>query len=356
MQNEDDAYDFSPRQAEVFDAAIDQIKDDLGWLEFKEGWKYSLRDFDYSPLSEDQILFVWMAGQDAVKQVSGVMPKPPAEKPPEKIIEYTNEYNQYIDELAHWANAVVNAFQKVSPSIPKSLLDNIVIQDGVSGENFSGEDPVRLVNLAADAKSRKEWDRCIDLVSRSIKAFDESPLEYSYDYDICDLLRLPRYLHAAGRCQEAWALLAKFENGELPIEVRRTCTGTEALKQLAGELMETYAAIARLHRKDKNYRQELFYRCLSEAGLLMVFFFAEQLEIEEEGLDGEMRNEELEHCKSVVLSSVEKWCKRAKLQGIEKELEECILSSISLIPDVKGVYDYVAEKIRGLIFDAPFLA
>ena len=109
MQNEDDAYDFSPRQAEVFDAAIDRIKDDLGWLEFKEGWKYSLRDFDYRPLSEDQILFVWMAGQDAVKQVSGVMPKPPAEKPPEKIIEYTNEYNQYIDELVHWANAVVNA-------------------------------------------------------------------------------------------------------------------------------------------------------------------------------------------------------------------------------------------------------
>ena len=27
-----------------------------------------------------------------------------------------------------------------------------------------------------------------------------------------------------------------------------------------------------------------------------------------------------------------------------------------LDPDVKGVYDYVAEKIRGLIFDAPFLA
>ena len=36
------------------------------------------------------------------------------------------------------------------------MLDNIVIQDGVSGENFSGEDPVRLVNLAADAKSRKD--------------------------------------------------------------------------------------------------------------------------------------------------------------------------------------------------------
>ena len=84
MQNEDDAYDFSPRQAEVFDAAIDQIKDDLGWLEFKEGWKYSLRDFDYSHLSEDQILFVWMAGQDAVKQVSGVMPILLQKSPPKK--------------------------------------------------------------------------------------------------------------------------------------------------------------------------------------------------------------------------------------------------------------------------------
>ena len=120
MQNEDDAYDFSPRQAEVFDAAIDQIKDDLGWLEFKEGWKYSLRDFDYSPLSEDQILFVWMAGQDAVKQVSGVMPKSSCRKAPEKIIEYTNEYNQYIDELVHWANAVVNAFKKSRQVSPRA--------------------------------------------------------------------------------------------------------------------------------------------------------------------------------------------------------------------------------------------
>ena len=66
---------------------------------------------------------------------------------------------------------------------------------GRKASQYTGPDPKKLINQAVAAKDSGNWDKAIKLAERSLKAFKDSPLEYPYDYNTLDLLRLPKYLH-----------------------------------------------------------------------------------------------------------------------------------------------------------------
>ena len=69
---------------------------------------------------------------------------------------------------------------------------NIKIQDGNhSDKEYIGDDPAKFMNMAFSYKEEKDWDSAIDFLKKSFDAFEKSPLEYPYDFNIQDFLRLP---------------------------------------------------------------------------------------------------------------------------------------------------------------------
>ena len=357
---EDDIYDFSPREAEIIDYAIDRLKTNRHWQEFKEGWACSIEDFKRKPLTMDQIIFFWLAAKVKEKGAVSDSPCPPDKQPPEKIKGYLKEYDLYIERLSKWSLQVVDYARAGMKGIPKSfgevIEETVEVQSGQSerrgrkASKYSGPDPRKLINQAVAAKDAGDWSKAIKLAERSLKAFEESPLEYPYDYNTSDLLRLPKYLHRGGKKEEAFDLLNKMIQGQLLHRPKKPITGYSALGFKAYEFREIYDAIALCYYRDKNYTRETYYRCLSMAAGLYKFHFAEKEEVQEGGT-GERRRLETNGYKEILRERVIKYCKRSKTSWMTDDLIGCIHSSLEHMPNIWKAMESTSEKLKALMGD-----
>ena len=186
------------------------------------------------------------------------------------------------------------------------------------------------MNIAFSYKEQGDWDSAIEYLKKSYEAYYESPLEYPYDYNIQDFVRLPLYMHQAGYKEEAWETFEKFLKGYLPVRTPNE-TGLEYDINKTWECRDIYDKMRVSSDREKNYIQSLIYRCLQEFyGAALMYFEGENDDL------GVGESHEISFSRERLMNFyLPSSLKKAKVSGDQEKLADLILKAIKELPDYK---------------------
>ena len=154
---------------------------------------------------------------------------------------------------------------------PMDLIDIV----GVPKIEYEGEDPQRYQNIALSFEGKKEWPQAIENVKKSLKAFDESPFKYPFDYSIYNFIRIPLFIHQSGNFEEAWKVFDDYLNGNFPVK-------TPIQNGLNHHIVKTWECRVIYQRmrvcsvKQKKYKDAFIYRALDLFYEIGTIFFLKE--------------------------------------------------------------------------------
>jgi hypothetical protein len=137
-------------------------------------------------------------------------------------------------------------------------------------------DASEVLKIATEYKREKDYDCSAKVL---LVAYEKISLG-STVYGVETFLRLPKYLHAAGRHDEAWACLNKLHAGGYPNQ-----PADIDLKEL--DSSKIYACMSRLMRKEGNSRKAVIYEAMS----LLAFAIYNYIQASDKNLPAEIRKE-----------------------------------------------------------------
>ena len=336
---DDETYEYEnhPEANEILEDLEIKLRELKGWNEFKETWSGYVSKFirkHNMKQSLDCVLAIWFGGRiNDLLDRNDEMPSAPDDEniTADKVNKYKQDFQIYLKDLKKYTDNYLELAPKALEKWLKENDFNINVQDGTHGDKeYEGEDPKKLMNIAFSYKEKKDWDSAIEYLKKSYEAYYESPLEYPYDYNIQDFLRLPLYMHQAGYKEEAWETFEKFLKGYLPVKTPNE-TGLEYDINKTWECRDIYDKMRVSSDRDKNYIQSLIYRCLQE------FYGAAHMYFEGENDDlGVGESHEISFSRERLMNNyLPTNLKKAKVSGNLEKLADLILKAIKELPDYK---------------------
>ena len=79
--------------------------------------------------------------------------------------------------------------------------------------NSKGKDPQKKLTEAVEHKKNENWEMAFKALHEAYERMKYSEIDYGID----KFLRLPMYLHAAGKKDIAWKILNNYLRGEYPV-------------------------------------------------------------------------------------------------------------------------------------------
>ena len=335
----DETYEYKnrPEENEIFEDLEIKLREIDGWYKFKEKWsdyisKY-IRDNNMQQ-SLDCVLAIWFGHEiNDFLDRNDEMPEAPDEEniTADKVDKYKQDFQIYLIALKKYTDNILELAPKALKKMNKENIFNINVQDGTHGDKeYEGEDPKKLMNIAFSYKEQGDWDSAIEYLKKSYEAYYESPLEYPYDYNIQDFVRLPLYMHQAGYKEEAWETFEKFLKGYLPVRTPNE-TGLEYDINKTWECRDIYDKMRVSSDREKNYIQSLIYRCLQEFyGAALMYFEGENDDL------GVGESHEISFSRERLMNFyLPSSLKKAKVSGDQEKLADLILKAIKELPDYK---------------------
>ena len=326
-----------PEENEIFEDLEIKLREIDGWYEFKEKWSDYLTKYirdNKMQQSLDCVLVVWFGHEiNEVLNRNDEMPEAPNEEniTADKVDKYKQDFQIYLKDLKKFADNILELAPKALEKIDKGNIFNINVQDGTHGDKeYEGEDPKKLMNIAFSYKEQGDWDAAIEYLKKSYEAYYDSPLEYPYDYNIQDFLRLPLYMHQAGYKKEAWEKFENFLKGYLPVRTPNE-TGLEYDINKTWECRDIYDKMRVSSDREKEYTKSLIYRCLQEFyGAALMYFEGENDDL------GVGESHEISYSKERLINDyLPRSVKKAKVEGDLTKLADLILKAIKKLPDYK---------------------
>ena len=94
--------------------------------------------------------------------------------------------------------------------------------------NSKGKDPQKKLTEAVEHKKNENWEMAFKALHEAYERMKYSEIDYGID----KFLRLPMYLHAAGKKEIAWKILNKYLRGEYPVIKGEKNLSQQVLDQL----------------------------------------------------------------------------------------------------------------------------
>ena len=343
-QNDDGPYPYYDEVDKIYIETESSLQEIKGWAEFKEKWSNYLSNHikeNKIKQSLEWFLVIWFDHE--LKEETNLFKDKPPEEPDnenitaDKVEEYKKKFDRYILALKEWNKKLIEVAPKALETMKFGNIFNINIQDGNhSDKEYIGDDPAKFMNMAFSYKEEKDWDSAIKYLKKSFVAFEKSPLEYPYDFNIQDFLRLPLYMHQGGHIEEAWETFNNFLKGNLPIKVPNS-TGLEKDHLKTWECKAIYDKMRVSSVREKKYQDALRYRCLELFYVCAEMFFSYEIEGYESDKKALKENSE----KPRIVERLKTNLKKAKLEHEGERIADLIVEAISYLPD----YEKGQEKI-----------
>ena len=347
-QNDDGSYPYYSEVDEIYIETESSLQKIKGWAEFKEYWSIYVSN----EIKEKKIklslesCLVLMFDYVLKKQTKLFKDESPEEPDNEnitadKVEEYKKNFDRYILTLKEWNKKLIEVAPKALEKMKFGNIFNINIQDGNhSDKEYVGDDPAKFMNMAFSYKEEKDWDSAIKYLKKSFVAFEKSPLEYPYDFNIQDFLRLPLYMHQGGYIEEAWETFNNFLKGNLPIKVPNS-TGLEKDHLITWECRAIYDKMRVSSVREKKYQDALRYRCLELFYGCAQMFFSYKIEGYSSYKKALKENSE----KLTIVQRLKTNLKKAKLENEGDRIADLIVEAISFLPDYKKGQEKILKGI-----------
>lgn len=118
--------------------------------------------------------------------------------------------------------------------------------------NSKGKDPQKKLTEAVEHKKNENWEMAFKALHEAYERMKYSEIDYGID----KFLRLPMYLHAAGKKDIAWKILNNYLRGEYPI-----IKGEKNLFQQVMDQLEIKDKMRVVLEREKKFTQSLLFFC-----------------------------------------------------------------------------------------------
>ena len=347
-QNDDGPYSFYQEVDEIYIETESSLQKIKGWAEFKDKWSdYLSNHIKKNKIKQSLECFLVIWFDHELKEETKLFKDESPEEPDnenitaDKVEEYKKKFDRYILDLKEWNKKLINVAPKALENVNFGDIFNIEIQDGNhSDKEYIGDDPAKFMNMAFSYKEEKDWDSAIDFLKKSFDAFEKSPLEYPYDFNIQDFLRLPLYMHQGGYIEEAWKTFNNFLSGNFPIKVQES-EGLEKDHLKTWECRDIYDKMRVSSVREKKYAQALTYKCLELFFGCAEMFFSYNIEGYSTYKKALKENSE----KPRIVERLKTNLKKAKLENEGDRIAELIVEAISFLPNYKKGQEKILKEI-----------
>ena len=118
--------------------------------------------------------------------------------------------------------------------------------------NSKGKDPQKKLTEAVEHKKNENWEMAFKALHEAYERMKYSEIDYGID----KFLRLPMYLHAAGKKDIAWKILNNYLRGEYPV-----IKGEKNLSQQVLDQLEIKDKMRVVLEREKKFTQSLLFFC-----------------------------------------------------------------------------------------------